>query len=100
MSRYLKTDEARLYDLIWKRSVASQMASADVEQTTVDIDVGGRDGKPYGFRASGSVIQFDGFLKLYEEGRDDKWFRWSLIGILAVAVLALLKLAFVVARRE
>ena len=72
VARYLKTDEARLYDLIWKRSVASQMASADVEQTTVDIDVTGRDGTPYGFRASGSVIQFDGFLKLYEEGRDDR----------------------------
>ena len=72
VASYLKADEVRLYELIWKRSVASQMASADVEQTTVDIDVKGRDGKAYGFRASGSVIQFDGFLKLYEEGRDDR----------------------------
>ncbi len=70
--RFLKPDEARLYDLIWKRSVASQMASADVEQTTADVEVPGADGKKYTFRASGSVIQFDGFLKLYEEGRDDR----------------------------
>ena len=48
------------------------MASADVEQTTADIEVKGRDGKPYGLRATGSVIQFDGFLKLYDEGRDDR----------------------------
>ncbi|MBS0242107.1 MAG: type I DNA topoisomerase [Proteobacteria bacterium] len=72
MARFLDRDQARLYELIWKRAVASQMASADVEQTTADIDVAGRDGKAYGFRATGSVIQFDGFLKLYEEGRDDR----------------------------
>jgi DNA topoisomerase-1 len=72
VAKFLDRDQARLYDLIWKRSVASQMASADVEQTTADIDVTGRDGKAYGFRATGSVIQFDGFLKLYEEGRDDR----------------------------
>ncbi len=72
VTRYLDRDQARLYELIWKRAVASQMASADVEQTTADIDVKGADGKRYGFRATGSVIQFDGFLKLYEEGRDDR----------------------------
>jgi DNA topoisomerase-1 len=72
VARFLDRDQLRLYELIWKRTVASQMASADVEQTTVDIDVEGSDGKGYGFRASGSVIQFDGFLKLYEEGRDDR----------------------------
>ncbi len=48
------------------------MASAELEQTTADIEVKGRDGKPYGLRASGSVVMFDGFLKLYEEGRDDR----------------------------
>ena len=61
-----------LYELIWKRTLASQMASAEVEQTTAEIEVQGRDGKLYGLRATGSVIQFDGFLKLYEEGRDDR----------------------------
>ena len=72
VARTLDRDQARLYELIWKRAVASQMASADVEQTTADIDVKGRDGKPYGMRATGSVIQFDGFLKLYDEGRDER----------------------------
>ncbi|MFV0297817.1 MAG: type I DNA topoisomerase, partial [Hyphomicrobiaceae bacterium] len=70
--QYLKPDEARLYELIWKRAVASQMASADVEQTTADIEVDGSDSRRFTFRASGSVIQFDGFLKLYDEGRDDR----------------------------
>ena len=48
------------------------MASAEVEQTTADIEVKGRDGKTYTLRATGSVIQFDGFLKVYEEGRDER----------------------------
>ena len=72
VARYLEKDQARLYELIWKRAVASQMASAEMEQTTASIDVSGRDGKRYGLRASGSVVLFDGFLKLYEEGRDDR----------------------------
>jgi DNA topoisomerase I len=67
----LSAEEVRLYKLIWQRAVASQMASADIERTTVEISAQGRDGKPYGLRATGSVILFDGFLKLYEEGRDD-----------------------------
>jgi len=71
MSRYLDKDQARLYELIWKRSVASQMASAEIDQTTAEILVSGTDGKKYGVRATGSVIAFDGFLKVYEEGRDD-----------------------------
>ncbi len=72
VAKYLEKDQARLYELIWKRAVASQMASAEVEQTTADIEVKGRDGKTYTLRATGSVIQFDGFLKVYEEGRDDR----------------------------
>jgi len=72
VARHLERDQARLYELIWRRTVASQMASAEIEQTTADIEVNGRDGKPYGLRATGSVIQFDGFLKVYEEGRDDR----------------------------
>ncbi len=72
VARYLAKDQAGLYDLVWKRAVASQMASAEVEQTTADIEVKGRDGKTYRLRATGSVIQFDGFLKIYEEGRDER----------------------------
>lgn len=67
----LSAEEARLYKLIWQRAVASQMASADIERTTVEITAQGRDGQPYGVRATGSVVMFDGFLKLYEEGHDD-----------------------------
>jgi DNA topoisomerase-1 len=48
------------------------MASAELEQTTAEIEVPGRDGKPYGLRATGSVVTFDGFMRLYEEGRDDR----------------------------
>ena len=72
VARYLERDQVRLYELIWKRAVASQMASAELEQTTAEISVSGKDGKPYGLRATGSVVLFDGFLKLYEEGRDDR----------------------------
>src|SRR5690606_15392432 len=71
--RYLAKDQAGLYELIWKRAVSSQMASAELEQTTAEIEVAGRDGKTYGLRATGSVVVFDGFLKLYEEGRDDRF---------------------------
>jgi DNA topoisomerase-1 len=70
--KHLEKDQAALYDLIWKRAIASQMAAADIEQTTAEIDVKGADGKAYGMRANGSVLLFDGFLKVYEEGRDDR----------------------------
>jgi DNA topoisomerase I len=71
VSRYLDDDAARLYKLIWQRTLASQASSAEIERTTVDIDVTGKDGKQYGVRATGSVIRFDGFLRIYEEGIDD-----------------------------
>ncbi|MBX9926142.1 MAG: type I DNA topoisomerase [Hyphomicrobiaceae bacterium] len=71
MAKVLQADQARLYDLIWKRAVASQMASAELEQTTADMAVPGRDGKAYTFRATGSIVVFEGFLKLYQETRDD-----------------------------
>ena len=71
IGRYLDPDALKLYKLIWKRTLASQAASAEIERTSVDIDVAGSDGKPYGVRATGSVIRFDGFLKIYEEGVDD-----------------------------
>ena len=70
--KHLDRDQAALYDLIWKRAIASQMAPADLEQTVAEIEVKGADGKAYGLRANGSVLMFDGFLKVYEEGRDDR----------------------------
>ncbi|MFU1477674.1 type I DNA topoisomerase [Roseovarius sp. C7] len=61
-------DQRKLYDLIWKRTLACQMESARLERTTVDI--GSQDGQ-VGLRATGQVVLFDGFLRVYEEGRDD-----------------------------
>ena len=66
----LEPDQARLYELIWKRMVASQMASAEIERTTVDIEAGSAD--RVALRATGQVVRFDGFLTLYQEGRDDE----------------------------
>src|SRR5215472_230185 len=64
----LDRDQRRLYELIWKRTVASQMASAVLDQVTIDIaDPAGR----LRLRATGSVVMFDGFLALYQEDRDD-----------------------------
>jgi DNA topoisomerase-1 len=71
VSRYLDDDAARLYKLIWQRTLASQASSADIERTTVDIDVTAKEGSAYGVRATGSVVRFDGFLKIYEEGIDE-----------------------------
>ncbi len=67
---FLDADQAKLYELIWKRTVASQMQSARIERTTAEIAA--RSGSDIvRLRATGSVIRFDGFLKLYQEGRDD-----------------------------
>ncbi len=65
---FLEADQKRLYDLIWKRTMASQMESARVERTTADL--ASADGQAV-LRATGQVILFDGFLALYQEGRDD-----------------------------
>src|SRR6266446_5198435 len=67
LASFLNKDELRLYRLIWQRSVASQMTPALFDQTTIDITAG-----RFIFRATGSVQKFDGFLKLYQEGRDEK----------------------------
>jgi len=67
VKRYLSLDQFRLYDLIWKRTVACQMADAIVDQTSVDIAAGDRGI----FRATGSVIRFPGYMKVYIEGVDD-----------------------------
>ncbi len=64
---FLSSDQLRLYELIWKRTVASQMAQAIFDATSVDIAAGER----YGFRATGQVIRFPGFMALYIEGTDD-----------------------------
>ena len=63
----LESDQRRLYELIWKRAVASQMAAARLERTTIEVT-----GGTVGLRATGQVVKFDGFLKVYEEGRDDE----------------------------
>ena len=68
MVRGLDNDQFRLYELIWKRAIASQMESARLENTTIDLLSAD---KKTGLRATGSVILFDGFLALYEEGQDD-----------------------------
>lgn len=66
IKQYLTRDQYRLYKLIWERFVASQMASASFDATTVNIEVG-----DYLFRATGSQLKFPGFLQLYVEGSDD-----------------------------
>src|SRR6476659_294008 len=71
VARFLDGDSTKLYKLVWQRTLASQASSAEIERTTAEIEVTGKDGVPYGLRATGSVIRFAGFLKLYEEGTDD-----------------------------
>jgi DNA topoisomerase I len=71
IKQYLKEDEYKVYKLIWQRFVASQIMPAVFDQTTVDIDAkSGSDA--YWFRVTGSVLKFDGFLKVYEESKDAK----------------------------
>ncbi len=68
----LSAQQLRVYRLIWQRFIASQMRNAIFDSTGVDIDAGPANGeKPYRFRATGSVIKFQGFLAVYREGRDD-----------------------------
>ena len=84
VKQYLKEDEYKVYKLIWQRFVASQMNPAVFDQTSVDIEAkppqqantglaggpGSSDGTSYLFRVTGSVLKFDGFLKVYEEAKD------------------------------
>jgi len=67
LKQFLNAEELKLYRLIWQRFVASQMMPALFDQTTIDIEAGS-----FTFRATGSVQKFDGFLKVYQEGRDEK----------------------------
>jgi DNA topoisomerase-1 len=71
VAKYVDSEQAKLYELIWIRALASQMESAELERTTADITakVGSR---VLDLRANGTVVKFDGFLKLYQEGRDDE----------------------------
>ena len=71
IGKHLDDDQRRLYELIWKRTIASQMASAKVERTTAEISATGDDGRNATLRATGSVIAFDGFLKVYEDRKKD-----------------------------
>jgi DNA topoisomerase-1 len=68
VGRFLDDDQRRLYELIWTRTMASQMASAVLDRVVAEIASADRH---VGFRATGSTVAFDGFLKLYQEGRDD-----------------------------
>lgn len=68
--RFLDGDQLRLYDLIWKRGIASQMASAEIERTTVEI-LADNKGDKAGLRAVGSVIRFDGFIAAYTDQREE-----------------------------
>ncbi len=68
VKKFLSSDQFKLYELIWKRTVACQMAEALLDQTSVDIAAG----EKFKFRASGTVIRFPGFMKLYIEGIDDE----------------------------
>ncbi len=71
VKQYLKEDEFKVYKLIWQRFVASQIMPAVFDQTTVDIDAkSGADA--FWFRVTGSVLKFDGFLKVYEESKEGK----------------------------
>jgi DNA topoisomerase-1 len=66
-ARYLSPEQRRLYELVWKRAVASQMQSAELDQVSVEIT----GGAGIRLRATGSIVAFDGFLKLYREDQDD-----------------------------
>ncbi len=70
MAKYLEPEQAKLYELIWTRTIASQMESAELERTTVEIDAKA-GARLLELRATGQVVRFSGFLELYQEGRDD-----------------------------
>ncbi len=71
VKQFLQEDEYKIYKLIWQRFIASQMTPAVFDQTTVDIDAKSSD-TTYRFRVTGSVLKFEGFLKVYEEAKDTR----------------------------
>ena len=70
VEKHLAEDEMKLYQLIWNRFLASQMMPALYDQTVIDVSAAGNNGVDYTFRASGSVLKFEGFLKVYRESKD------------------------------
>ncbi|MGB3808858.1 MAG: type I DNA topoisomerase [Parvibaculum sp.] len=68
VAKMLDDDQRRLYELVWNRTIASQMESVQLERTTIEIEA---DEQQIGLRATGSVVVFDGFLRLYQETRDE-----------------------------
>ncbi len=76
IEQYLDKGQQKIYDLIWKRTIACQMPAAIMEQTAVDVLASNAKGQvsniPYTFRANGQVIKFDGFIRAYTEGQDEK----------------------------
>lgn len=68
---HLDRGQQKIYDLIWKRTIASQMAEAVFDATAIDIAAAGKSGKEYMFRANGQVVKFEGFIKAYTEGQDE-----------------------------
>lgn len=72
IKQYLDRGQQKVYDLIWKRAIASQMAEAVFDATAVDISAPGQSGKEYLFRANGQTVKFEGFIKAYTEGKDEE----------------------------
>lgn len=72
IKQFLDRGQQKIYDIIWKRTVASQMSEAIFDQTAVDIESKGKSGKIYNFRANGQVVKFEGFIKAYTEGQDEE----------------------------
>ncbi|MEZ5811507.1 MAG: type I DNA topoisomerase [Rhizobiaceae bacterium] len=70
MRAYLDTDQIRLYELVWKRATASQMAAAEIERTTIEIEAE-NGGRTANLRANGSVVRFDGFIAVYTDQAED-----------------------------
>ncbi len=70
MRKYLDGDQARLYDMIWKRAIASQMAAAEIERTTIEIEAV-NSGQKAELRATGSVVRFDGFIAAYTDQAEE-----------------------------
>ena len=69
-AEYLEKDQAKLYEMVWERFVASQMSPAVYDTTTLDFDISGEDGHRYLFRATGSIVKFHGFTRLYLEATE------------------------------
>lgn len=72
IEQYLDKGQFKIYDLIWKRTIACQMAHALMEQTSADILAKAKTSANYTFRATGQIIKFDGFIRAYTEGQDEK----------------------------